>query len=117
MPLEAHFSDADAYEIQMGRWSRQLAEPFLDFVGPLSNDQVLDVGCGTGSLVAAVLDRSKSCRVLGIDKSKAYVEMRVSDSGLGQSFASVTPAHFPAMLACSTRLCRFSYCTSSHSRR
>ena len=74
MPLEAHFSDADAYEIQMGRWSRQLAEPFLDFVGPLSNDQVLDVGCGTGSLVAAVLDRSKSCRVLGIDKSKAYVE-------------------------------------------
>jgi ubiquinone/menaquinone biosynthesis C-methylase UbiE len=74
MSLEANFSDAEAYEIQMGRWSRQLAEPFLDFVGIISNDYVLDVGCGTGSLAAAVLDRSKTCRVLGIDKSKAYVE-------------------------------------------
>jgi len=74
MSLEAHFSDAEAYEIQMGRWSRQLAEPFLDFVGLICDDYVLDIGCGTGSLAAAVLDRSMSCRVLGIDRSKGYIE-------------------------------------------
>ena len=28
-------TDGDAYELQMGRWSRRLAEPFLDFAGPL----------------------------------------------------------------------------------
>ena len=27
-------SDGDAYELLMGRWSRRLADPFLDFVGP-----------------------------------------------------------------------------------
>ena len=26
-------ADGDGYELQMGRWSRRLAGPFLDFVG------------------------------------------------------------------------------------
>lgn len=43
-------SDGNEYEIQMGRWSRRLAEPFLDFTGTGDDEEVLDVGCGTGNL-------------------------------------------------------------------
>ena len=47
-------ADGDGYELQMGRWSRRLAEPFLDFTGTADSDSVLDVGCGTGSLTFAL---------------------------------------------------------------
>ncbi len=47
-------ADGDGYELQMGRWSRRLAEPFLDFAGPLGKgERILDLGCGTGSLALA----------------------------------------------------------------
>jgi SAM-dependent methyltransferase len=65
-------TDGDAYERVMGRWSRRLAEPFLDFAGPLGGD-CLDLGCGTGSLTAAILRRAPEARVTGLDFSPAYV--------------------------------------------
>lgn len=65
-------TDGGAYEQVMGRWSRRLAEPFLDFAGPLAGD-CLDLGCGTGSLTAAILRRAPAARVTGIDFSPAYV--------------------------------------------
>ena len=65
-------SDADAYDQLMGRWSRRLATRFLDFVG-LTDGAVLDVGCGTGSLTAALLERPEVRSVHGIDVSPAYV--------------------------------------------
>ncbi len=43
-------SGGNAYERLMGRWSRVLARPFLEFCGVADEDAVLDVGCGTGSL-------------------------------------------------------------------
>ncbi len=66
-------TDGDAYELQMGRWSRRLAEPFLDFVGPVGAGQVLDLGCGTGSLTLALADREPACRIDGVDVSAAYI--------------------------------------------
>jgi len=48
-------ADGDGYELNMGRWSRRLARPFLDFVGTADAERVLDVGCGTGHLAVAVL--------------------------------------------------------------
>ena len=87
------FSDSDAYELQMGRWSRRLAEPFLDFVGIVDGDRVLDVGCGTGNLAFAIARRSNVKAVCGIDSTTAFIdsatnknsdpriEFRVGDAG------------------------------------
>ncbi len=65
--------DAEAYEGIMGRWSRRLAGPFIDFAGLAQGETILDVGCGTGSLTLAVAERAKVARVTGIDLSEAYI--------------------------------------------
>ena len=58
----------------MGRWSRRLAEPFLDFVGSALAERILDVGCGTGCLSFAAARLCRPQQVIGIDISAAYVE-------------------------------------------
>ncbi len=65
--------DADDYERLMGRWSRRLAEPFLDFAGSADGEQVLDAGCGTGSIADALPRRCRVVRLLGVDMSPAYI--------------------------------------------
>jgi SAM-dependent methyltransferase len=70
----AMFSESEAYEHFMGRWSRGLAVPFVQFAGVNAGDEVLDVGSGTGALAAAVLSSATTTRVIGIDPSRAYVE-------------------------------------------
>lgn len=67
-------TDGDSYEQLMGRWSGRLAEPFLDFVGTADGESVLDVGCGTGGLAAALMRRCEVERVLGVDLVPAYIE-------------------------------------------
>ena len=65
--------DAESYERLMGRWSRRLAGPFLDFVGVGEGETVLAVGCGTGSLALEVVARTGVAAVTGIDQSEAYI--------------------------------------------
>lgn len=67
-------ADGDGYEAQMGRWSRRLALPFLEFVGTADGERVLDVGCGTGHLAFALAARSRVSEVRAIDFSPAYIE-------------------------------------------
>lgn len=67
-------TDGDGYELQMGRWSRRLADPFLDFSGYADGEQVLDVGCGTGSLTFALAARAKLKYICGLDFSTVYVD-------------------------------------------
>jgi SAM-dependent methyltransferase len=64
-------TDPDAHEHFMGRWSRRLAGPFLEFAGIRPGDRVLDVGCGTGVLTAALAERGH--KAVGIDSSEPYL--------------------------------------------
>ncbi len=69
------FSEAQAYERFMGRWSRTLAPLLVMFAGVRDGDTVLDVGSGTGALAEAVANAAPSSRVVGIDPSAAYVAL------------------------------------------
>jgi ubiquinone/menaquinone biosynthesis C-methylase UbiE len=68
------FEVAEAYEAMMGRWSRQLAPLFKDFVGVRDADRVLDAGCGTGSLAATLAAVTKASKIVGLDPSSGFIE-------------------------------------------
>ena len=68
------FEVAEAYEAMMGRWSRQLAPLFVEFVGVRDGDKVLDVGCGTGSLSATLARVTGAVKIVGIDPSNGFIE-------------------------------------------
>ena len=77
MPKEVtsvfHASDGAAYEQWLGRWSSRLANPFLDFMKLPDDGELLDVGCGTGSLAMAMAKRWPTRRVIGVDQSPKYI--------------------------------------------
>lgn len=73
-PIEYVATDAPAYERSMGRWSRQLAEPFLDALALPAGARVLDAGCGTGALSGAILARDPAAKVTGVDLGQPYIE-------------------------------------------
>lgn len=90
------FSDAAAYEAMMGRWSSRLAALFLDFAQVGDADRVLDVGCGTGSLVNGILERTRRARVVGIDPAEAFVEFaRARFAGARATFDCGSAFHLP----------------------
>jgi ubiquinone/menaquinone biosynthesis C-methylase UbiE len=70
--LRYTWSDPDAYEAFMGRWSELLAPIFLAFTGVSSGNRVLDVACGTGVLSRALAEAGS--HVIGIDASEGYLE-------------------------------------------
>jgi len=81
------FPNATAYERLMGRWSERLAPLFLDFAIVQDGGRVLDVGCGTGALVYAVVKRGAGSTVVGIDPSQPFIDyVRQRFPGPGFSF-------------------------------
>ncbi|WP_350348847.1 class I SAM-dependent methyltransferase [Agromyces sp. G08B096] len=62
------------YERYMGRWSRLVAPRFLDWLAAPAGRDWVDVGCGTGVLTEAVLDRCAPASVLGVDPSAGFLE-------------------------------------------
>lgn len=57
----------------MGRWSRRLAVPFLDFSGSPSGGRVLDAGCGTGSLTLELVARPGLTAIEAMDFEEKFV--------------------------------------------
>jgi ubiquinone/menaquinone biosynthesis C-methylase UbiE len=91
-------ADGAGYELLMGRWSRRLAEPFLDFVGAADGEHVLDVGCGTGSLCFAIAQRCRVRQLRGVDLSPAYIDhaaLRNVDAALAFEVGDATRLVYP----------------------
>lgn len=73
------FTDGEAYERMIGRWSRIVAEAFLDWLDPPRNLRWLDVGCGNGAFTEELIARCAPAAVTAIDPSEdqlAYARAR-----------------------------------------
>jgi SAM-dependent methyltransferase len=62
----------DPYERYVGRWSRRLAPQFLSWLALAPGLRWLDVGCGTGALGAAILDRCSPAALAGVEPSEGF---------------------------------------------
>lgn len=62
------------YEPFMGRWSRQIAPVFLEWLSKPDALTWLDVGCGTGALSFLIFQRTNPKAVLGVDSSEAFIQ-------------------------------------------
>jgi SAM-dependent methyltransferase len=63
-----------AYESYIGRWSRRVAPELVAWLNLPARGAWLDVGCGTGSLSATILDRAAPASVVGVDPSADFIE-------------------------------------------
>jgi SAM-dependent methyltransferase len=61
------------YEQYVGRWSRRVAPLFLTWLEIPAGRRWLDVGCGTGALCAAIVDRCAPASVAGVEPSEGFL--------------------------------------------
>jgi ubiquinone/menaquinone biosynthesis C-methylase UbiE len=73
MPTVYNARDAGNYERLMGRWSRRLAPLFIEHAGVADGEEVLEIGCGTGSLTFALAEAGGFVRLTAIDQSEVYL--------------------------------------------
>jgi len=73
MPIVFNARDAGNYERLMGRWSRRLAPLFIEHAGIADGEEVLEVGCGTGSLTFALAEAARFARLTAVDQSAVYL--------------------------------------------
>lgn len=75
---QIHVSDTwergSPYEQYVGRWSRQVAPLFLSWLAIPAGRSWLDVGCGTGALCAAIVDRCSPASVAGVEPSEGFLK-------------------------------------------
>jgi ubiquinone/menaquinone biosynthesis C-methylase UbiE len=71
----------DPYEYYMGRWSKRVAASFVSWLAPRPGLRWLDVGCGSGALSEAIIDKHQPATVTAIDQSDGFV--RTAQQRLG----------------------------------
>jgi SAM-dependent methyltransferase len=71
--MKDSWQSGDPYEYYMGRWSSLVATSFIDWLSPPTGLKWLDIGCGSGVLSEAVINKYKSAQVTAIDQSEAFV--------------------------------------------
>ena len=82
-----HASSGEAYERFLGRWTKRLAVPFVAFANLPASGDLLDIGCGTGSVAVALAGRFPGRRIVGVDIAEPYV-------GYARSQASIDGVSF-----------------------
>jgi ubiquinone/menaquinone biosynthesis C-methylase UbiE len=65
--------DAGNYEKLMGRWSRRLAPLFIEHAGITAGENLLEIGCGTGSLTFALAEAAPFATLTAVDHSEIYL--------------------------------------------
>jgi SAM-dependent methyltransferase len=73
-PLSDTWERGDPYERYIGRWSRRIAPRFLSWLAMPPARRWLDVGCGTGALSAAILDRCAPASLAGVEPSDGFLD-------------------------------------------
>lgn len=73
MPSMFNARDAANYERLMGRWSRRLAPVFIEHAGIADGENIMEVGCGTGSLTFALPEAANIASLTAIDHSEIYL--------------------------------------------
>jgi ubiquinone/menaquinone biosynthesis C-methylase UbiE len=69
----APWDNAEAYQVLIGRWSREVAYEFIKWLAPVPGINWLDIGCGTGALSQVILQNAEPFAVKGLDLSKEFV--------------------------------------------
>ena len=63
----------DSYDAYMGRWSRQIAARFLDWLALPDGLHWLELGCGTGALTEAIARQCAPQSVFALDPSEGFI--------------------------------------------
>jgi len=87
-----HATDGAAYERFLGRWSRRLAAPLLEFAEFTGDGRLLDVGCATGSVANAMTGKWPARRIVGADIAAPYVAFARSHAASDQVVFEVADA-------------------------
>lgn len=74
MADEFRWAAGGGYEGYVGRWSRLVASEFVDWLDLARGSRIIGVGCGTGALAMALLQRADPPAVIGVDPSSGYVD-------------------------------------------
>ena len=67
------YGNPAGYEGYMGRWSMALAPSFVRFACSHEPNSLLDLGCGTGSLIRAAAQSFPRARLVGMDPVPDYL--------------------------------------------
>lgn len=90
------YGDAAGYEAYMGRWSLALAPNFLAFAAPAAASSILDIGCGTGSLLTALRAQYPDAHLVGVDPSASLLAQARTQAGLAAvDFIDATAEELP----------------------
>jgi len=78
-PVSDTWQRGSPYEQYVGRWSRRVAPKFLSWLNIPAGRKWLDVGCGTGALCAAIVDRCSPTSVAGVEPSEGFLKTAKED--------------------------------------
>lgn len=73
--IHDNWQQGDPYERYIGRWSRQVAPPFLSWLAIPPEYRWLDVGCGTGALCAAIAEHARPAALTGVEPSEGFLAL------------------------------------------
>ena len=73
--MKEKWTDGDAYEMYVGRWSRKLGAGFLNWLAAPIGVHWLDLGCGTGALTSQILELNNPASVVGVEPSAEFLAL------------------------------------------